>query len=81
MGGVFKTKVVTLPNVSPPGDPLGYHCQGQVTVDREFISGASTIVFRVERESVQDNHVAFKKESIVLLITEEAGEGQFLEGN
>jgi len=80
MGGVFKTKIVTLPNVSPPNDPLGYACQGQVTVDREFISGASTIVFRVERELTQDNHVAFKKESIVLL-TEEAGEGQFLEGN
>jgi len=70
MGGVFKTKVVTLSNVSPPNDPLGYTCQGQVTVDREFISGASTIVFRVERELAQDNHVAFKKESIVLLTGE-----------
>ncbi|MCJ7790223.1 MAG: hypothetical protein MUP69_08595, partial [Candidatus Atribacteria bacterium] len=70
MGGVFKTKVVTLPNVSPPNDPLGYTGQGQVTVDREFISGASTIVFRVERELAQDNHVAFKKESIVLLTGE-----------
>jgi hypothetical protein len=70
MGGVFKTKVVTLPNVSPPNDPLGYTCQGQVTVDREFISGASTIVFRVERELAQDNHVAFKKDSIVLLTGE-----------
>jgi hypothetical protein len=39
-------------------------------VDREFISGASTIVFRVERELAQDNHVAFKKESIVLLTGE-----------
>jgi hypothetical protein len=70
MGGVFKTKVVTLPNVPSPNDPLGYTCQGQVTVDREFISGASTIVFRVERELAQDNHVAFKKESIVLLTGE-----------
>jgi hypothetical protein len=70
MGGVFKTKVVTLPNVPSPNDPLGYTCQGQVTVDREFFSGASTIVFRVERELAQDNHVAFKKESIVLLTGE-----------
>ncbi len=77
MGGVFKTKVVTLPNVSPSNDPLGYTCQGQVTVDREFISGASTIVFRVERELAQDNHVAFKKDSIVLL----TGEAPPIEGN
>jgi hypothetical protein len=70
MGGVFETKVITLPNVSPSNDPLGYTCQEQVTVDREFISGASTIVFRVERELAQDNHVAFKKDSIVLLTGE-----------
>jgi hypothetical protein len=80
MGEASNTKVVTLPNVSSPNDPLGYTCQGQITIDREFISSASTIVFRAKRESAQDNHVAFKKESIVLL-TEEEGEGQFLEGN
>jgi hypothetical protein len=71
MGGVFKTKVVTLPNVSPAGDPLGYNCQGQVTVDRAFIPNASAILFRIERESAQDNHIAFKKDSIVLMVEEE----------
>src|SRR4030066_2169469 len=88
MGGVFKTKTVILPNVSAPNDPLGYTCHGQVAVDRAFISGTSTILFRVERESAQDNHVAFKKESIILLIEdveeieelEEAEEEQILEG-
>ena len=80
MGGVFKTKVVTLPNVSSPDDPLGYTCQGQVTVDRAFIPGASTIVFRVERDSAQDNHVAFKEDSITLTI-EKPEEEQLPETN
>jgi len=67
MGGVFKTKTVILPNVSAPNDPSGYTCQGQVSIDRAFISGASTILVRVERESAGDNHIAFKEDSVTML--------------
>jgi len=65
MGGVFKTKTIILPNVSAPNDPSGYTCQGQVNIDRAFISGVSTILVRVERESAGDNHVAFKEDSVL----------------
>jgi len=83
MGGVLETKVVTLPNISSPDDPSGYTCHGQVTVDRAFISGATTILFRIERDSVWDNHIAFKKDSIVLFPAgmEEIEEEQLSEGN
>ena len=67
MGGVFKTKTVTIPNVSSPSDPLGYICKGQVTIDRDFIPGAAVIFIRIERESPQDNHIAFKQDSIVIM--------------
>ncbi|MBP8718598.1 MAG: PPC domain-containing protein [Candidatus Atribacteria bacterium] len=72
MGGVFETKTVILPNVSAPNDPSGYTCQGQISIDRAFISGASTILVRVERESAGDNHIAFKEDSVTILA--EAGE-------
>jgi len=92
MGGVFKTKTVILPNVSTPNDPVGYHCQGQISLDREFIPAASSILIRIERESANDNHVAFNKKSIVLLTddseyveerkdSKEAEEKQFLKGD
>ncbi|MDD3655968.1 MAG: immunoglobulin domain-containing protein [Atribacterota bacterium] len=74
MGGVFKTKTVILPNISSSDDPVGYSCQGQVSIDRAFIPGATTILIRIERESPQDNHVAFQKESIVLQLDEEETE-------
>ncbi|MCK4392339.1 PPC domain-containing protein, partial [Candidatus Bipolaricaulota bacterium] len=85
MGGLFETKMVTLPNVSPPNDPLGYTCRGVVTISRSAFPAASTLVFKVERTSSDANHIAFNKESIVLLApsaeheTEEqndAGSGQ-----
>ena len=74
MGGVFQTAEITLPNVSPPNDPVGYTCHGLVTIPRDFISGASTFFFRVERISPNDNHVAFNSESITLF-TEEPSSG------
>ena len=85
MGGVFETKMVILPNVSPPNDPLGYTCRGVVSISRSAFSAASSLVFRVERTSPDANHIAFNKESIVILApgaqheTEEqnyAGSGQ-----
>jgi len=66
MGGVFRTAEITLPNVSPPNDPVGYTCHGLVTIPRDFVTGASTFFFRVERISPSDNHIAFNSESITL---------------
>src|SRR5665648_872596 len=74
MGGVFKTAEITLPNVSPPNDPVGYTCHALVTIPRSFIAGATTFFFRVERISPNDNHVAFNQESITLF-TEEPSSG------
>jgi hypothetical protein len=71
MGGVFETKMVTLPNVSPPNDPLGYTCRGVVTISRSAFPAASTLVFRVERTSPDANHVAFNRESIIILVPPE----------
>ncbi|HER23880.1 MAG TPA: hypothetical protein ENO17_02350 [Candidatus Atribacteria bacterium] len=74
MGGVFQTIDVTLPNTSPSSDPVGYTCNGLVTIPRSFIAGATTFFFRVERISPNDNHVAFNQESITLF-TEEPSSG------
>jgi len=79
MGGVFKKQAVTLPNTSSPDDPLGYTCRGRVTISRSFFSGASTILLRVERTSPDANHVAFRKESIILVTG--GGVSPFLEGS
>ena len=70
MGGVFRTAEITLPNVSPPNDPVGYTCHGLVTIPRDFVAGASTFFFRVERIFPNDNHVAFNQESITLFTEE-----------
>ncbi len=70
MGGVLKTLEVTLPNISPPNDPVGYTCNGLVTIPRNFITGATTFFFRIERINPDDNHLAFNQNSI-LLFTEE----------
>jgi len=74
MGGVFQTAEITLPNVSPSNDPVGYTCHALVTIPRSFITGATTFFFRVERISPNDNHVAFNSESITLF-TEEPSSG------
>ena len=74
MGGVFQTAEITLPNVSPPNDPVGYTCHGLITIPRDFIAGATTFFFRVERISPNDNHVAFNRDSITLF-TEELSSG------
>jgi len=78
MGGVFDTKMVTLPNVSPPNDPLGYTCRGMVTISRSAFPPASTLVFRVERILPDANHIAFNKESIVILAPSEEAEAPTL---
>jgi hypothetical protein len=60
-------QTVTLDNVSSPDDPLGYSCQGQVTIPASMLPAASRISLRIRRGSAQDNHVAFKEDSLVLL--------------
>ena len=66
MGGVFQTKEVILPNVSPAHDPVGYTCNGFITIPRDFIAGATTFFFRIERLNPEDNHIAFNEDSILL---------------
>jgi len=60
-------QTVTLENILSPDDPLGYSCQGQITIPASTIPASSRISLRIRRDSAQDNHVAFKEDSIVLL--------------
>ena len=66
-GMIILPQTVTLKNVSSSDDPLGYNCQGQVTIPASIGPEGSRISLRIRRNSAQDNHVAFKKDSLVLL--------------
>lgn len=71
MGGVFEMQEVTLPNVSPPEDSLGYTCQGTVIIPRTTPGVAmGTLTVFVERIDPQGPHVAFHQGSIVLCLGE-----------
>jgi hypothetical protein len=73
MGGAFVVQEVTLPNVSPPEDVLGYTCQGTVSIPRTtpgLSTGALTVF--VERMAPQGPHVAFQQGSIVLRVVGES---------
>lgn len=71
MGGVFEVQEVTLPNVSPPEDSLGYTCQGTVIIPRTTPGVAmGTLTVFVERIDPQGPHVAFHHGSIVLRLGE-----------
>ncbi|MEN3186558.1 MAG: hypothetical protein ABDK94_08675 [Atribacterota bacterium] len=68
---------VFLPNFSPPHDPVGYFCQGRITIPREGLDNAFSIWIRVHRTPYPENlkrgtpsrvHVAFNEKSVVLLI-------------
>ena len=67
MGGVFHKSGVTLQNVSPASDPVGYTCYGMITLKRSAIDrvmGANGALFvRIVRES-RDPHVAFNGASV-----------------
>lgn len=84
MGGVYLVQEVTLPNVSPPEDPVGYTCQGMVVIPRSTPGLASgTLTVFAERISATGPHVAFQKDSMILSIvtpptTEEEEAGQQL---
>jgi len=60
-------QTVILKNVSSPDDSLGYNCQGQITIPASSYPGASRISLKIKRDSEQDNHIAFREESMVLL--------------
>lgn len=70
MGGVFKVITVKLSNVSPPDDPVGYHTRGSVTVDRAtldvFMPRTKSLYMMILRRSPNDNHIAFRADSITL---------------
>ncbi|MEM1692250.1 MAG: hypothetical protein QXK45_06240 [Thermofilaceae archaeon] len=69
MGGVFMVQEVTLPNVSPPEDPVGYLCRGTVVIppDAPGLSVGKLTVF-AERMSNDGPHVAFNKDSLVIKV-------------
>ena len=73
MGGVFSVQDVTLPNVSPPGDPVGYTCQGVVVIPRSTPGLASgTLTVFAERTSPAGPHVAFNLGSVVVRVAASA---------
>jgi hypothetical protein len=63
---------VTLPNVSPADDPLGYICRGAITIPRSTIGDTPTLTVRIGREDVRgelppsDVHVAVNASSVTL---------------
>jgi len=75
MGGIFEVMEVTLPNVSPPDDPVGYTCKGRIFIPRSALYSGSRLFLRVERISPTDNHVAFNEDSMVILLGGGQGTG------
>lgn len=79
MGGVFKVITVTLPNVSPPDDPVGYHTRGSVTIDRAtlnvFMPRTKSLYLMIMRRSADANHIAFRKDSVTLRSAGGTGNG------
>jgi hypothetical protein len=63
---------VTLPNVSPADDPVGYTCRGSVTVPRSTVGVAPALVVRISRDDVRDElspsdvHIAVNAPSVQL---------------
>jgi hypothetical protein len=55
---------VKLQNVSPPSDPVGYTCEGNITLQGVQFDTGSTLIIRVVRESAGANHVALNKDSV-----------------
>jgi hypothetical protein len=70
-GDAYVPKEVTLPNVSPPEDPVGYTCRGTVVIPANtpgLAVGKLTIF--VQRISAEGPHVAFNKDSMVLRVSQ-----------
>ena len=84
MGGVFLMQEVTLPNMLASNDPTGYTCRGRVIIPRYTPEGLPTpglatgnLFIFVERISPLGPHVAFNKDSIVIVAP---GAGHEIEG-
>lgn len=83
MGGVFHHVEVTLQNVSPPNDPVGYTNHGFLTLPRSVLDkvmGADGALFiRVLREGAGLPHVAFQATSLRIVgpgpVLERGGSG------
>jgi len=70
-GDAYVPKEVTLPNVSPPEDSVGYTCRGTVVIPANtpgLAVGKLTIF--VQRISAGGPHVAFNKDSMVLRVSQ-----------
>ena len=63
---------VTLPNVSPLEDPVGYTCRGTVTIPRSTIGEVTDLTVRIGRDDVRgelppsDVHIAVNASSVKL---------------
>ena len=60
----LRTEIVTIRNVSPGSDPVGYTCRRTVPIPRAALGGGTRLRVRVERVTAGDHHVAFNAESI-----------------
>jgi hypothetical protein len=66
------SELVTLPNVSPDDDPVGYTCEGVFTIPRESLPpGTDRIWMKMSRvdsrgENPIDLHIAFQQASVTL---------------
>jgi hypothetical protein len=70
-GDAYVPKEVTLPNVSPPEDPVGYTCRGTgvIPANTPGLAVGKLTIF-VERISAEGPHVAFNKDSMVLRVSQ-----------
>jgi len=63
---------LTLANVSPPEDALGYTCQGTVTIPRAELRGAQSLAIRIGRDDPSgelasiDTNLAFNSGSVAI---------------
>jgi len=69
--GIYEFQVVSLRRASSADDPGGRVCRGEVTLPQAGLPGTSTIVFRIERESPEDNHIAFSAGSLILIVADD----------
>lgn len=67
VGDLSEPQEITLPNVSPPGDVVGYSCLGTTAITRTAPElSMSTLTVFVERIVPDGPHVAFREGSIVV---------------
>ncbi len=64
---MLEKQIITLPNISPASDPVGYTCQGKFYVPHLLIGQNDELYIKVVRGADSDNHIAFNQDSIVSL--------------